>query len=103
MNIYLRLLKYLKPYIRQIVFAGFCILVIHAIIMIAGAKVFKLDLFSIAVASLSNIGGVASASILAATYNKSLVGVGVLMAVMGFIIGTFVGLAVGNILIWMAN
>lgn len=85
------------------VIAGFCILVIHALIMVAGAKAFKLDLFSIAVASLSNIGGVASASILAATYNKALVGVGVLMAVMGFIIGTFVGLMVGNILVWMAK
>ena len=85
------------------VFGGFCILVIHTLIMVAGAKVFKLDLFSIAVASLSNIGGVASASILAATYNKALVGVGVLMAVMGFIIGTFIGLAVGNILIWLAK
>jgi len=85
------------------VIAGFCILVIHTLIMVAGAKVFKLDLFSIAVASLSNIGGVASASILAATYNRALVGVGVLMAVMGFIIGTFVGLAVGNILIWLAK
>ncbi|WP_310441975.1 DUF819 domain-containing protein [Sulfurimonas sp.] len=85
------------------VFGGFCILVIHTLIMVAGAKVFKLDLFSIAVASLSNIGGVASASILAATYNRALVGVGVLMAVMGFIIGTFVGLAVGNILIWLAK
>jgi uncharacterized membrane protein len=85
------------------VFAGFCILVIHALIMVIGAKIFKLDLFSIAIASLANIGGVASASILAATYNKALVGVGVLMAVMGFIIGTFVGLAVGNILIWTAK
>ncbi|OHD99318.1 MAG: hypothetical protein A3J26_08605 [Sulfurimonas sp. RIFCSPLOWO2_02_FULL_36_28] len=85
------------------VFGGFCILVIHTLIMVAGAKVFKLDLFSIAVASLSNIGGVASASILAATYNRALVGVGVLMAVMGFIIGTFVGLAVGNVLIWLAK
>lgn len=85
------------------VFAGFCILVVHALIMVAGAKLFKLDLFSIAVASLANIGGVASASILAATYNKALVGVGVLMAVMGYIIGTFGGLAVGNILVWMAG
>lgn len=85
------------------VIAGFCILVIHALIMVAGAKMFKLDLFSVSVASLSNIGGVASASILAATYNKALVGIGVLMAVMGFIIGTFVGLMVGNILIWMAG
>lgn len=81
------------------VFVGFMILVVHAIIMIIGAKIFKLDLFSISVASLSNIGGVASAPILAAAYNKSLVGVGVLMAIMGYIIGTFGGLFVGNILL----
>lgn len=85
------------------VLAGFAILVIHALIMVIGAKIFKLDLFSIAVASLSNIGGVASAPILAATYNKSLVSVGVLMAVMGYIIGTFGGLIVGNILMSLAK
>ena len=85
------------------VLAGFLILLIHAIIMVVGAKIFKLDLFSIAVASLSNIGGVASAPILAATYNKNLVSVGVLMAIMGYIIGTFGGLAVGNTLIMLAK
>lgn len=85
------------------VFAGLFILLIHALIMVAGAKLFKLDLFSISVASLANIGGVASAPILAATYNKNLVGVGVLMAIMGYIIGTFGGLFVGNILVYFAN
>ena len=80
------------------VLAGFLILLIHGVIMVIGAKIFKLDLFSIAVSSLANIGGVASAPILAATYNKSLVSVGVLMAIMGYLIGTFGGLAVGNIL-----
>lgn len=81
------------------VFAGFSILFIHAILMLIGAKIFKLDLFSVAVASLSNIGGVASAPILAATYNKNLVSIGVLMAIMGYLIGTFGGLFVGNILL----
>jgi uncharacterized membrane protein len=81
------------------VVAGFVILLIHALLMIVGAKLFKLDLFSIAVASLANIGGVASAPILAATYNKNLVGVGVLMAIMGYLIGTFGGLFVGEILL----
>ncbi len=85
------------------VLAGFMILVIHAVIMLIGAKIFKLDLFSIAVASLSNIGGVASAPILAAAYNKSLVSVGILMAIMGYLIGTFGGLAVGNILLGIAK
>jgi uncharacterized membrane protein len=81
------------------VFAGLVILLIHASIMVIGAKLFRLDLFSISVASLANIGGVASAPILAATYNKSLVSVGVLMAIMGYLIGTFGGLLVGNILL----
>lgn len=85
------------------VFAGFAILVFHALLMVLGAKIFKLDLFSIAVASLANIGGVASAPILAATYNKSLVSVGVLMAIMGYIVGTFGGLLVGNILLYLTK
>ena len=85
------------------VFAGLVILFIHASIMILGAKIFKLDLFSISVASLANIGGVASAPILAATYNKSLVSVGVLMAIMGYIIGTFGGLLIGNILLRLGS
>lgn len=83
--------------------AGFMILLIHAMLMVFGAKILKLDLFSIAVASLANIGGVASAPILAATYNKSLVSVGVLMAIMGYIIGTFGGLVIGNILVSLAK
>ena len=85
------------------VLAGFCILVLHAFIMIVGAKIFRLDLFSVAVASLANIGGVASAPILAATYNKNLVSVGVLMAIMGYLIGTFGGLVVGNILLGVSG
>ncbi len=85
------------------VLAGFLILIIHALFMIIGAKIFKLDLFSISVASLSNIGGVASAPILAATYNKSLVSIGVLMAIMGYIIGTFGGLVIGHILLDFAS
>ena len=89
--------------VGQYVLAGFCILLIHAFIMVVGAKLFKLDLFSIAVASLSNIGGVAAAPILAATYNKNLVSIGVLMAIMGYLIGTFGGLLVGNILMGLSH
>lgn len=85
------------------VLAGFVILLLHAFMMVVGAKLFKLDLFSIAIASLSNIGGVASAPILAATYNKNLVSIGILMAIMGYLIGTFGGLIVGNILVMMTK
>ena len=82
--------------------AGLLILVIHGTVMVIAAKVFRLDLFSIGIASLANIGGVASAPILAAAYNKSLIGVAVLMAIMGYLIGTFGGLLVGYTLQWIA-
>ena len=80
------------------IFAGVIVLTIHATLMILFAKLFKLDLFSIGVASLANIGGVASAPILASAYSKALIPIGVLMAMMGYIIGTFGGLMVGKIL-----
>jgi len=78
--------------------AGFIIIAIHASLMILFAKLFKLDLFSLGVASLANIGGVASAPILASAYSKALIPIGVLMAMMGYIVGTFGGLMVGKVL-----
>ncbi len=80
------------------ILAGFLIIAIHATIMIIFAKIFRLDLFSIAVASLANIGGVASAPILAGAYSKALIPIGVLMAMIGYIVGTFGGLMVAKIL-----
>lgn len=80
------------------IIAGFCILGIHALILTIIAKLAKLDLFTCGVASLANIGGVASAPILAAAYSEALVPVGVLMALMGYIVGTGGGLLVGRIL-----
>lgn len=78
--------------------AGFVILGIHALLSVLAAKIFKLDLFTCGVASLANIGGIASAPILAAAYSEALVPIGVLMALMGYIVGTGGGLLVGKIL-----
>ena len=80
------------------ILAGFVIIAIHVIIMVIFAKLFRLDLFSLGVASLANIGGVASAPILASAYSKALIPIGVLMAMMGYIVGTFGGLMVGRVL-----
>ncbi len=80
------------------VIAGFMILAFHGVVMVIIAKILRLDLFSIGLASLANIGGVASAPILAATYSRALIPVGVLMAMLGYIIGTAGGLLVGRIL-----
>ena len=80
------------------ILAGFAILIIHGVLMLGAAKLFKLDMFTCGVASLANIGGTASAPILAASYSGSLVSVGVLMALMGYVVGTFGGIGVGYLM-----
>jgi uncharacterized membrane protein len=85
------------------IMAGFMIIAIHVVIMVIFAKLFRLDLFSLGVASLANIGGVASAPILAGAYNKVLIPIGVLMAMMGYIVGTFMGLGVSMVLEMIAG
>jgi uncharacterized membrane protein len=78
--------------------AGFMILAIHAVLFLTIAKFLKLDLFTCGVSSLANVGGVASAPILAGTYSGSLVPVGVLMALFGTVTGTYLGMACGYIM-----
>ena len=80
------------------ILAGFMILAIHGILLLIIAKIFKLDMFTCGVASLANIGGSASAPILAGAYSGALVPVGVLMALMGYVIGTGGGIIVANIM-----
>ena len=78
--------------------AGFMILAVHAALMLLIAKILKIDLFTCTVASLSNIGAIVGAPILAAAYKDSLIPVGILMSLMGYVIGTFGGIFVSNIL-----
>ncbi|WP_313961183.1 DUF819 family protein [uncultured Parvimonas sp.] len=84
------------------ILAGFVILIIHGILMAIIGKVFKLDLFTCGIASLSNIGGVASSPVLAAAYSQSLVPIAVLMALIGVITGTFFGIGVAKLLTMLA-
>jgi len=85
------------------ILSGFMILAIHGILLVGIAKLFKLDLFTIGVASLANIGGTASAPILAGAYRGPLVPVGILMALMGYVIGTFTALGVGQVMSLIAR
>mgnify|MGYP005866464771 FL=1 len=78
--------------------AGFLILLIHVAVMIVLAKVIKLDIFTCAVASLANIGGTATAPVLAGAYSSALVPVGILMALLGNIIGTPGGAFMGHLM-----
>lgn len=83
--------------------AGLMILAIHAVLMVVVAKLFRLDLFTCGIASLANIGGIASAPILAAAYSRVLIPVGVLMALLGYVIGTAGGLLVARVLFWLSG
>ncbi len=78
--------------------AGFVILAVHLVIMLILAKLFKIDLFTCCIASCANIGGVASAPVIAGAYNDSLVPVGVIMGMAGGIVGNAGGLLVAKML-----
>ena len=77
---------------------GFVILLIHVVTMFILSKIFKWDLCMVSTASLANIGGSASAPIVATAYNPNFAGIGVLMGVLGAAIGNFFGLGMGAIL-----
>ena len=77
---------------------GLLVVLVHLAIMVVYAKLTRTDLFSIAVSSTANIGGIASAPVVASAFNRQLVPVGVLMALMGSFLGTFLGLASAQIM-----
>ncbi len=77
---------------------GFVILIIHVVLMFILSKIFKWDLCMVSTASLANIGGSASAPIVATAYDPNFAGIGVLMGVLGAAIGNFCGLAMGALL-----
>ncbi len=61
---------------------------IHALLLILVSKLIKAPYFFLAVGSQANVGGAASAPIVAAAFHPSLATVGVLLAVFGYAIGT---------------
>ena len=81
---------------------GFIVLGIHAVLMLIICKLLKLDLFTAGVASLANIGGTASAPVLAGSYSGSLVPVGILMALMGYVVGTPLAVVCAHIMEYLA-
>lgn len=62
---------------------------IHAIIVFIVAKMTRTPFFFLAVGSMANIGGPASAPVVASAFHPSLAPIGVLLAVFGYVIGTY--------------
>lgn len=67
---------------------GFVWIAIHALLLILVAKLIKAPYFFLAVGSQANVGGAASAPVVAAEFHPSLTSVGVLLAVLGYVVGT---------------
>ncbi|WDF69914.1 DUF819 family protein [Sphingobacterium oryzagri] len=63
----------------------------HAIVLIVVGRLIKAPFFYLAVGSMANVGGVASATVTAAAFHPSLISVGVILAVFGYAIGTYAG------------
>jgi uncharacterized membrane protein len=68
---------------------GFAWITVHALLMLAVAKMIRAPLFFVAVGSQANIGGAASAPVVASAFHPSLAPVGVLLAVLGYALGTY--------------
>jgi uncharacterized membrane protein len=71
---------------------GFVWMCIHCILLVLVARWIKAPFFFLAVGSQANIGGAASAPIVAAAFSPALAPVGVLLAVLGYALGTYGGL-----------
>lgn len=68
---------------------GLVWILVHISVLLIVSKLIKAPFFFVAVGSQANIGGAASAPIIASAFSPSLAPVGVLMAVLGYAIGTY--------------
>jgi uncharacterized membrane protein len=84
-----------------LIFIGIVWMVIHAGLLILVAKLIRAPYFFLAVGSQANVGGAASAPIVASAFHPSLATVGVLLAVFGYAIGT-VGAILCTVLMQLA-
>ncbi|MGL1889157.1 MAG: DUF819 family protein [Reichenbachiella sp.] len=72
-------------------------MLVHIALLLIVAKIIRAPFFFVAVGSQANVGGAASAPIVAAAFHPSLAPVGVLLAVLGYALGTYGALVCG----WM--
>ena len=77
---------------------GFIWIGIHIILLIVVAKIIRAPFFFVAVGSQANIGGAASAPVVASAFHPSLAAVGVLLAVLGYAVGTYAAYMCGIIM-----
>lgn len=79
-------------------FIGLIWILVHVALLSLVAKLIKAPLFFVAVGSQANVGGAASAPIVASAFHPSLASVGVLLAVLGYALGTYGAYATAEIM-----
>ena len=72
--------------------AGAVWIAIHVGVLLVAARIVRAPLFFVATGSMANIGGAASAPVVAGVYHPAMAPVGLLMAVAGYILGIYGGL-----------
>jgi uncharacterized membrane protein len=70
---------------------------IHGLFILTGAWIFRVDIHTVAIASAANIGGAASAPIVAAHHRETLVPASILMALIGYALGNYLAILTGRI------
>ena len=80
------------------VLGAFIWIFIHGIFMLAGARIFRVDVHSVAIASAANIGAAASAPIVAAHHRPNLVPASILLALLGYAMGNYLAPLTGHAL-----
>ena len=73
----------------ELIIVGIIWMIVHITILFIVAKIIKAPFFFVAVGSKANIGGAASAPIVAAAFHPSLASVGAILAVLGYALGTY--------------
>ena len=81
---------------------GFVWMIIHVGLLFVVAKIIKAPYFFLAVGSKANIGGAASAPVVAGAFHPSLAPVGVLLAVLGYALGTYAAFACALMMKWVS-
>ncbi|MEA3391562.1 MAG: DUF819 family protein [Candidatus Marinimicrobia bacterium] len=78
---------------------GLTWLAIHILILFVVMKVIKAPLFFMAVGSQANVGGAASAPIVASAFHPALASVGVMLGIAGYVLGTYAALLCAKLLL----
>jgi uncharacterized membrane protein len=80
------------------ILCGAVAMLVHIALLALAARFFRFDMYLCGISSLAQIGGVATAPVLAATYSPILVPIAVLLAMLGLILGTGMGLMMASVL-----